>query len=64
MRSLIARVHGAAFAKHTVSVADPADVAFVAGCVLVAVGAGIVALPAGLIVGGILLAWVGWRAGS
>lgn len=40
------------------------DISFVAGVVLVAVGAGLVFLPAGLIVGGVLLLATGIVAGG
>lgn len=50
--------------RRTISLADPADCAFTAGCALVAIGAAMVFLPAGVIVGGALLAWIGWRAGT
>lgn len=64
MRKLVARVRVAASVKRALKLADPADAAFLGGCALVAVGVGMVALPAGIIVAGALLAWIGWRAGS
>ncbi len=64
MRSLLIRARDAAFTRRAVEFADPADVAFVTGCALVALGAAAVFVPAGLIIGGVLLAWIGWRAGK
>lgn len=64
MRSLLDRVRRAVLTKRAVRLPDPADAAFVGGCSLIAVGVGMILLPAGVIAGGALLAWIGWRAGA
>lgn len=63
MRDLIGTIRSVVSQRRSFGIAYLADIAFVAGCALIATGAFLVYLPAGFVVAGALLAWVAWMAG-